>query len=163
MPFPEEIKKKSENNEKTMILTLSLSAPTHLACCSSIILFFLCGAVQKSGMGMMGLGVGGAGKYVPPSRKGFPGRGEAGPAGSGTPMAMGEDHTKIRVTNISEDTTEGDLRDLFSAFGRINRLVLLRVLRVCQCVCARVCFRYVLCVSTRIKKQKLQVCDDPPV
>lgn len=70
---------------------------------------------------MMGLGVGGAGKYVPPSRKvGFGGRGEAGPemSGGGT---MGEDHTKIRVTNISEDTTEGDLRDLFCAFGRINR------------------------------------------
>lgn len=76
---------------------------------------------QKSGMGMLGLGVGGAGKYVPPSRKvGFAGRGEAGPEGS-SPAPMGEDHTKIRVTNISEDTTEGDLRDLFNAFGRINR------------------------------------------
>ena len=71
---------------------------------------------------MMGLGVGGAGKYVPPSRKvGFAGRGESGPEGASNPMSMGEDHTKIRVTNISEDTTEGDLRDLFSAFGRINR------------------------------------------
>ncbi|CAN0060455.1 unnamed protein product [Ectocarpus sp. 6 AP-2014] len=79
----------------------------------------------KGGMGMMGLGVGGAGKYVPPSRKvGFSGRGESGPEGAANPMAMGEDHTKIRVTNISEDTTEGDLRDLFSAFGRINRVYL---------------------------------------
>lgn len=66
---------------------------------------------------MMGLGVGGAGKYVPPSRKGgFSSR----PEGE-TNVNMGEDHTKIRVTNISEDTTEGDLRELFSAFGRINR------------------------------------------
>lgn len=73
---------------------------------------------------MMGLGVGGAGKYVPPSRKvGFAGRGESGPEGASNPISMGEDHTKIRVTNISEDTTEGDLRDLFSAFGRINRSV----------------------------------------
>lgn len=69
---------------------------------------------------MMGLGVGGAGKYVPPSRK-FGGRGDAGPDGGSNNANMGEDHTKIRVTNISEDTTEGDLRDLFSAFGRINR------------------------------------------
>lgn len=83
-------------------------------------------------MGMMGLGVGGAGKYVPPSRKGgFSGRGESGPDGAANPMAMGEDHTKIRVTNISEDTTEGDLRDLFSAFGRINRSVLF----VCSVSC----------------------------
>lgn len=65
---------------------------------------------------MMGLGVGGAGKYVPPSRKGGFGRSEGEPS-----AVVGEDHTKIRVTNISEDTTEGDLRDLFSAFGRINR------------------------------------------
>jgi translation initiation factor 3 subunit G len=35
-----------------------------------------------------------------------------------------EDHTKIRVTNISEDTTEGDLRDLFGNFGRIHRIYL---------------------------------------
>lgn len=68
----------------------------------------------------MGLGVGGAGKYVPPSRK-FGTRGESGPEVGG--QNMGEDHTKIRVTNISEDTTEGDLRELFSSFGRINRWV----------------------------------------
>ncbi|CAN0094772.1 unnamed protein product [Sphacelaria rigidula] len=70
---------------------------------------------------MMGLGVGGAGKYVPPSRK-FGTRGESGPEVGG--QNMGEDHTKIRVTNISEDTTEGDLRELFSSFGRINRVYL---------------------------------------
>lgn len=69
----------------------------------------------------MGLGVGGAGKYVPPSRKG--GFGNRGESDTGAALNMGEDHTKIRVTNISEDTTEGDLRDLFSAFGRINRCV----------------------------------------
>lgn len=70
----------------------------------------------------MSLGVGKAGTYVPPNRKvGFTGKSEAGPEGGSNPMSMGEDHTKIRVTNISEDTTEGDLRELFSSFGRINR------------------------------------------
>lgn len=85
---------------------------------------------------MMGLGVGGAGKYVPPSRKvGFTGPGGGGGDGGGS-NPMGEDHTKIRVTNISEDTTEGDLRELFSAFGRINRCV-----HVCACGCVRLCVK----------------------
>lgn len=103
---------------------------------------------------MMGLGVGGAGKYVPPSRKvGFAGRGEAGPEGASNPMSMGEDHTKIRVTNISEDTTEGDLRDLFSAFGRINRFVVAVTVGCCsgwsliQLVVVRLCLSLSLCLS----------------
>ncbi|CAM9455622.1 unnamed protein product [Discosporangium mesarthrocarpum] len=71
-----------------------------------------------------GLGGGGPGKYVAPNRKvGFTG-GAGGGEGPSNPMTMGEDHTKIRVTNISEDTSEADLRDLFSPFGRINRTYL---------------------------------------
>merc|ERR1712176_92760 len=34
------------------------------------------------------------------------------------------DQNTIRVTNISEDTTEADLQDLFSPFGRISRVYL---------------------------------------
>ncbi|CAM9708732.1 unnamed protein product [Discosporangium mesarthrocarpum] len=49
--------------------------------------------------------------------------GAGGGEGPSNPMTMGEDLTKIRVTNISEDTSEADLRDLFSPFGRINRCV----------------------------------------
>jgi translation initiation factor 3 subunit G len=72
--------------------------------------------------GFSGLRAGGEGKYVPPSLR----RAGGGPAGDGPvapPMPL-EDRTKIRVTNISEDTTEGDLRELFGAFGRIYRVYL---------------------------------------
>ena len=34
------------------------------------------------------------------------------------------DQNTIRVTNISEDTTEADLQDLFQPFGRISRVYL---------------------------------------
>jgi translation initiation factor 3 subunit G len=32
----------------------------------------------------------------------------------------------IRVTNLSEDTTEGDVRDLFARFGNLQRVYLAR-------------------------------------
>src|ERR1700761_1166375 len=45
------------------------------------------------------------GKYVPPS------------------MGAGRDELPtLRVTNVSEDTTENDLRDLFGTFGRVARV-----------------------------------------
>ncbi|EED93645.1 predicted protein, partial [Thalassiosira pseudonana CCMP1335] len=34
------------------------------------------------------------------------------------------DQNTIRVTNISEDTTEADLQELFQPFGRISRVYL---------------------------------------
>lgn len=57
------------------------------------------------------------GKYVPPSQRG----------GAGSAMKTQQrtdDLNTIRVTNISENTTEADLQDLFQPFGRISRVYL---------------------------------------
>mmetsp|Transcript_11288 Transcript_11288/g.23106 ORF Transcript_11288/g.23106 Transcript_11288/m.23106 type:complete len:351 (-) Transcript_11288:167-1219(-) len=78
-------------------------------------------------------GPGGAsagGRYVPPSMRGGagaapaagnaykpPGRGGAG----GNTM---DDLNTIRVTNLSENTTESDLQELFAHFGRVSRVYL---------------------------------------
>jgi len=71
------------------------------------------------------------GKYVPPSA-----RGARGATGSGGLAAMANrlgdkpvqqddrDQNTIRVTNISEDTSEIDLQELFQPFGRISRVYL---------------------------------------
>ncbi|KAH9933888.1 eukaryotic translation initiation factor 3 subunit G-domain-containing protein [Fomitopsis serialis] len=58
------------------------------------------------------------GKYVPPSMRGARGPGEA----MGRPGGSRDDLPTLRVTNISEDTQENDLRDLFGAFGRVARV-----------------------------------------
>jgi translation initiation factor 3 subunit G len=60
-----------------------------------------------------------SGKYVPPSQRGKGGRGETmgGPGG-----ANRDDLPTLRVTNISEDTQENDLRELFGGFGRVARV-----------------------------------------
>ncbi|KAI0690655.1 translation initiation factor 3 RNA-binding subunit [Cerioporus squamosus] len=59
------------------------------------------------------------GKYVPPSmRGGGRGPGEA----MGRPGGSRDDLPTLRVTNISEDTQENDLRELFGAFGRVARV-----------------------------------------
>ncbi|KAJ3485283.1 hypothetical protein NLI96_g5059 [Meripilus lineatus] len=58
------------------------------------------------------------GKYVPPSMRGARGPGEA----MSRPGGSRDDLPTLRVTNISEDTQENDLRDLFSAFGRVARV-----------------------------------------
>ena len=60
------------------------------------------------------------GKYVPPSM-----RGGAGSRGAGESMGRPgnrDDLPTLRVTNVSEDTTDQDLRDLFGAFGRVARV-----------------------------------------
>jgi len=54
------------------------------------------------------------GKYVPPSRR-------AGAQPNRMPMQ--EEYT-LRVTNLSEDVTEDDLRDLFRPFGHTSRIYL---------------------------------------
>lgn len=70
------------------------------------------------------------GKYVPPSQ-----RGKTGAGGTLADMAnkmestgggveKRSDQNTIRVTNISEDTTEADLQELFQPFGRISRVYL---------------------------------------
>ncbi|KAH9835126.1 translation initiation factor 3 RNA-binding subunit [Rhodofomes roseus] len=58
------------------------------------------------------------GKYVPPSMRGARGPGES----MGRPGGSRDDLPTLRVTNISEDTQENDLRDLFGAFGRVARV-----------------------------------------
>ncbi|KAF9558600.1 translation initiation factor 3, RNA-binding subunit [Agrocybe pediades] len=59
------------------------------------------------------------GKYVPPSMRGA-GRG-AGESMRGT-GGNRDDLPTLRVTNISEDTQENDLRELFGVFGRVARV-----------------------------------------
>jgi len=77
-------------------------------------------------------------KYVPPSARAA--MGAAGPGGAPKPggglaamasrlgdkpdsrMQDNRDQNTIRVTNISEDTTEADLQELFGRFGRISRV-----------------------------------------
>jgi len=62
--------------------------------------------------------VNGASRYVPPSqRAGRPGRG-------GESMNNQEESNTIRVTNISENTREEDLRDLFRGYGHMTRCYL---------------------------------------
>lgn len=63
----------------------------------------------------------GGSKYVPPSMR-------AGAAGSSSaaykPERRTDDLNTIRVTNLSESTTEADLQELFSRYGRISRVYL---------------------------------------
>jgi translation initiation factor 3 subunit G len=70
------------------------------------------------------VGAGGAtassGKYVPPYIRA--GLSEAG-AGYKPERRM-DDLNTIRVTNLSESTTEADLQDLFQRYGRISRVYL---------------------------------------
>lgn len=93
------------------------------------------GASGKTASG----GAAGPGKYVPPSARGAGGASAMGGAKSLAAMAerapegggpggrafgQDRDQNTIRVTNISEDTTEADLQDLFQPFGRISRVYL---------------------------------------
>ena len=59
------------------------------------------------------------GKYVPPSM-----RGAGGVRAPGESMRPGnrDDLPTLRVTNISEDTQENDLRELFGHFGKVARV-----------------------------------------
>eukprot|EP00751_Fragilariopsis_kerguelensis_P026714 CAMPEP_0170862388 /NCGR_PEP_ID=MMETSP0734-20130129/18945_1 /TAXON_ID=186038 /ORGANISM="Fragilariopsis kerguelensis, Strain L26-C5" /LENGTH=328 /DNA_ID=CAMNT_0011236981 /DNA_START=91 /DNA_END=1077 /DNA_ORIENTATION=- len=78
-------------------------------------------AAAGDGWNVVGAGggtAGGVGKYIPPSAR-------AAMAG-GVKLAerRTDDLNTIRVTNISENTTEADLQDLFKPFGRISRVYL---------------------------------------
>ena len=73
----------------------------------------------------------GGGKYVPPGARGGGGKSLADMAarapsdgGGGGANQNNRDQNTIRVTNISEDTTEGELLELFQRFGRISRVYL---------------------------------------
>ncbi|KAJ1301920.1 hypothetical protein OPQ81_000759 [Rhizoctonia solani] len=57
------------------------------------------------------------GKYVPPSMRAGAGRG-----GESMYKNNRDDLPTLRVTNVSEDTQEDDLRELFSKFGRVVRV-----------------------------------------
>ncbi|CUA77273.1 Eukaryotic translation initiation factor 3 subunit G [Rhizoctonia solani] len=57
-------------------------------------------------------------KYVPPSMRAGAGRG----GGESMYRNNRDDLPTLRVTNVSEDTQEDDLRELFSKFGRVARV-----------------------------------------
>jgi len=61
------------------------------------------------------------GKYVPPSL-----RNGGNTAGSSMPNSRGnrDEQATIRVTNLSEETKESDLQELFKPFGPIQRIYL---------------------------------------
>lgn len=93
------------------------------------------GAAGGAGAGWTQVGVGGGaaagsgagggapGKYIPPAaRAGLSGAGGGGP--SAFKPERRDDLNTIRVTNISENTTEADLQELFQRFGRISRVYL---------------------------------------
>lgn len=82
---------------------------------------------QESGWTQVGSGAGAApgtstGKYVPPAARG------GGVSNSGgtafKPERRVDDLNTIRVTNLSENTTEQDLQELFEKYGRISRVYL---------------------------------------
>lgn len=60
-----------------------------------------------------------SGVYVPPSQ-----RGGAGASRGGDSMDARDDSATVRVTNLSENTREEDLRELFRPFGHITRCYL---------------------------------------
>lgn len=72
------------------------------------------GAPGSSGLG----GIGG-GKYVPPSV-----RNADGSRMLDSSNAHRDDSNTLRVSNLSEETREGDLQELFRSFGPINRIYL---------------------------------------
>ncbi|KAF7289925.1 Eukaryotic translation initiation factor 3 subunit G [Mycena indigotica] len=61
-------------------------------------------------------GASSGGKYVPPSMR------AGGSRAAGPTPGSREDLPTLRVTNISEDTQENDLRELFGMFGRVARV-----------------------------------------
>jgi len=86
---------------------------------------------EGSGMAMSGSLPGGKSVYVPPSRR------TGGPTPSGSSMPASGDKRQggqfnqqndelatVRVTNLSEDTKESDLNELFRSFGPIHRIFL---------------------------------------
>ncbi|KAL5717260.1 hypothetical protein ACHQM5_010299 [Ranunculus cassubicifolius] len=55
------------------------------------------------------------GAYIPPSQR-------QGAEQRGSEMRRRNDENSVRVTNLSEDTREPDLQDLFSTFGPVSRV-----------------------------------------
>ena len=93
------------------------------------LLAVICSTVKSKPIGAVGVVGGGAtaappstGKYIPPSQRGDKKLGERGES-FGTRMQQ-DDQATVRVTNLSEETQESDLRELFGYFGSIKRVFL---------------------------------------
>ncbi|KAI8833933.1 putative translation initiation factor eIF3 subunit [Chytridium lagenaria] len=70
-------------------------------------------------------GLGSGGKYVPPSmRAGGNSKGSAPPGAPG--QRNRDDFFTLRITNLSEDATEQDIKDLVSRFGHTSRVFVAR-------------------------------------
>jgi translation initiation factor 3 subunit G len=86
------------------------------------------GGAGGGGWTQVGAGGATAGKYVPPSARAAAAAGGTGGAGTGMagykPERRTDDLNTIRVTNLSESTSENDLQELFERFGRISRIYL---------------------------------------
>jgi len=77
---------------------------------------------EAAAPGWTQVGAGGSsGKYVPPSARA--GASSSSAAGYKPERRM-DDLNTIRVTNLSENTTEADLQELFQRYGRISRVYL---------------------------------------
>jgi translation initiation factor 3 subunit G len=76
------------------------------------------GAKPGSSLEALAAGAGGS-RYVPPSMRNADGSRMASSA-----MPERDDSTTVRVSNVSDDTTDQDLRDLFRRFGQIQRVYL---------------------------------------
>ena len=83
------------------------------------------GAAAAPGWTQVGAG-GATGKYVPPSARAGASMmaGSSSSAAGYKPERRNDDINTIRVTNLSESTTEADLQELFQRYGRISRVYL---------------------------------------
>lgn len=81
------------------------------------------GQVQPSGgsstLESLAAGAGGGSRYVPPSMRNADGSRMAVPS-----FQERDDTTTVRVSNLSDDVTDQDLRELFRRFGSIQRVYL---------------------------------------
>jgi len=64
------------------------------------------------------------GKYVPPSLRGGGGDGKERRGETMNSRRQTDEAATLRVTNLSEDATEGDIQELFRPFGPIARVYL---------------------------------------
>jgi len=69
------------------------------------------------------------GTYVPPSMRG----GGGATRGPGATMMDRRDDFTVRVTNLPEDTTDQDLKDLFSMTGKVLRIYLAKDKQTQRC------------------------------
>lgn len=67
------------------------------------------------------------GSYVPPNLRGRP---QSAVTGLAALSSNASDENTLRVSNLSKNATEEDLRDLFERFGRVHRVYLPRIDKV---------------------------------